>query len=285
MSNELLLGEIVTWDVLDSETPFDKIKRALLDSGLSTDVLSDLQPKAAFLRACRTLKKDRAIDKVEQGPDSIRFQFTHKTIQEGRADYEYECLVLLDTKSGLAACPEDPSKEPEINNLITRAMGTRTSQDITRLVQGMFTKNADLYPINPRKGVAYFVPEKHRSFTAQVEDFLKRVGGAMSRFPVPKGTAEGNASVRDAVSSGLTSLIQELDQVVDTWDENTRKGTMEKMVEKYRIVEYKISAYSEYLNERQAELQKNLEARKQKLAEKIEQSFSESLVDQPVAAA
>lgn len=267
--SELLLGEIVSWDVEGNEIPFTRIRDSLFAAGLDPDMVSEMTPKAAFQRACKELKESRAIDKVEKGKDEIKFQFTKKVLEEGRMDYDYECLVTLNTETGKVLCHEAPELAEKAEELIQHAIGHRNAQDITRLVQGLFGRNADLFAINPKKGVAYFVPEEHREFTAKVDHFLSLVGGSLARFPVPKGTEEGNKSVRDAVEAGLASLVSELDGAVNEYDEATRKGTMENCLEKYKQISYKVDAYAEYLTASTEGLRAKIEESKIKLVEKI----------------
>jgi len=119
--------------------------------------------------------------------------------------------------------------------------------------------------------VAYFVPEKYRSFSAQMEDFLSALGGSLLRFPVPKGTESGNRSVRESVESGLRALSDELQAAVDSWSESTRTGTMDHAIERWQIIKHKAEAYSEYLGDRQASLLAKLAEQRRRLAQKIDE--------------
>lgn len=264
-----LLGEIVSWDMEAKELHLDTIRDSLKTAGLDPDMMAELTPKAAFQRACSELKEDRAIDKVETGKDQIKFQFTKKLLEEGRMDYDYECVVTLATDSGKVECHEDPALAEKAEELLCHASSHRNAQDVTRLVQNLFGKNADLFPINPKKGVAYFVPDAHREFTSKVDHFLSLVGGYLSRFPVPSGTTEGNRSVKDAVEAGLSSLVAELDAAVGAWDESTRKGTVDKCLDKYNQIAYKVDAYAGYLKASTEGLQEKIKASKIALVEKI----------------
>lgn len=266
-----LLGEVVTWDVHNSGIDYEKMLEALDSAGLDKKSAHELTPKSAFSRACKDLKKDRAIDKLKISKAGMAsFQFTaKKKAGDGKIDYDYECLVEIDCDSGSISCPENPQLEGQAKELVAFAMQTRTAQDITRLVQGLFERHADLYPINPRKGVAYFVPECHREFTTRIERFLKELGGVLHRFPVPKGTAAGNASVKDAVQSGLSALLAELNQAVQTWDDTTRSSTMEKAAERYSQIKYKVEAYTEYLGAEQDRLKIEVEKAQAELRKKV----------------
>jgi hypothetical protein len=221
----------------------------------------------------KDLKEDRTIDRVKVDTDSdvIYFQFTRTSLDAAalKIDFNYEALCSLDTATGIITCPESAEIEDHARRMFAHAVAHRTTSDVTRLVQRLFAAHADLYPINPKKGVAYFVPEQFRSFSAQMEDFLTALGGTLPRFPVPRGTEAGNRSVRDAVESGLLALSQELQEAVDAWTESTRGATMDHAIERWQTIKHKAEAYAEYLMDRQASVLAVLAAQRQRLAQKI----------------
>lgn len=263
-----LLGEVVTWDVNCRGITLTTVKSALSGAGLNPDEATELSMRSAFSRACKDLKKNRAIDKLSSKNGVAEFQLTRKVVSDDHIDYDYETKISLDLDSGKLSC-SDTHLEKMAQVLLNDAIEARNAQDITRLVQGLFQKNADLWPINPKKGVAYFVPETHRVFTAKVDDFLKRLGGKLSRFPVPKGTAEGNASVQDAVKNGLQTLIDELNGTVASWDTTTRKNTTKKAIAQWEKIQYKVDAYADYLEAERDNLNAALAQAKADLANKI----------------
>jgi len=268
-----LLGEIITWDMDTMEVAYPDVVAALQSAGLPTGDAADLRPVTAFGRAVRDLREGRSIDRVTHDRTSgvISFQFTRKALDSSglQIAFDYEATCELQPDSGDITCPQSPEIETHARTMFAHAMAHRTTSDVTRLVQKLFQGHADLYPINPRKGVAYFVPEAHRSFTAQVEQFLSALGGRLLRFPVPKGTPEGNSAVKASVEDGLTALSHELDQAVDQWDEKTRQGTFTKATARWQEIKHKAEAYSEYLGDRQASLLAHLAEQKQRLAAKV----------------
>jgi len=269
-NNSELLGEVVAWEVDSGSVPYTNVLKALNDADLGQDVATELSPKSAFSRACRDLKKERAIDKVSSDGSVITFQFTKKFLEDNKKmEYDYECMVMLDTESGTVICLESPELEVQAQELLNTAVNTRTSADITRIVQKIFKENGDLFPIAPSKGVAYFTPEEHREFTDKVDKFLRSVGGKLCRFPVPNGTHVGNESVRDAVSDGLNAMIRELNSAVEEWDLTTRGSTMEKASEKWDKIAHKIEAYEYYLGAAQDKLKDELRVAKERLVEKV----------------
>lgn len=266
-----LLGEVVTWDLRAAEVSYTRVVDALKDAGLDPDEAKEMTPRSAFGRACKWLRDERAIDKLQydKTTGAAQFQFTRRHLAGGKYEYDYECVLSLDCNTGAVSCPENPALEQHARELLQHSIATRNAQDVTRLVQRLFQEHADLYPINPRKGVAYFVPEQHRSFTEKVDAFLHAMGGSLSRFPVPKGTPQGNASVKDAVQSGLQSLLNELGDAVEGWDETTRKSTMDKALERWQAIRHKVECYEEYLGAEQERLKEELSRAKEELARRI----------------
>lgn len=278
-----LLGEIVTWDMGAMEVPLSQVQSALGAAGIPDDEIRELRNTTAFSRAIKEFRKDRTIDKVEKQGDAVTFQFTQKYLKDARLNFSYEAKVTLDTATGDISCPESWEIEGHAQARFAHCKQHRVTSDVTRLVQKLFERHADLYPINPRKGVAYFVPEAHREFSGKVETFLRSLGGVLLRFPVPKGTPEGNRSVQAAVETGLETLTEELDEAVDEWSSSTRDDTMMRAAEKIRLIRYKIQAYAEYLGDGQSRLMKRLEDSQKRLLERVEAIQAEKANEKAVA--
>lgn len=268
-----LLGEIVTWDLRSQEIPLATVLQALRDAGLPDDSIGDLRTETAFNRAIKDLREGRAIDKIKTDKNAriVQFQFTRKHLDESRVeiDFRTEAQCYLDLDSGDILCQDSPSIEAHARAMFAHALAHRTTSDVTRLVQRLFEAHADLFPINPRKGVAYFVPEIHRSFSAQMEDFLSALGGSLLRFPVPSGTDAGNRSVRESVDAGLLAMAEELRVAREAWNESTRHATMDHQLARLQIVQHKAEAYATLLGDRQAQTLALLDAHKKELIAKI----------------
>src|SRR3954454_11077624 len=83
---------------------------------------------------------------------------------------------------------------------LDECIASRNGGDLTRCLQRLFERNADLFPIRERGG-CYFVPEVHSALVDRVGSLLRALGGSLRRFPVPAGTAHGDRSVKEAVAS------------------------------------------------------------------------------------
>lgn len=269
-----LLGEVVAWEMKSAEVAYSDVQKALSEAGLSPDVAKAFNSRAAFTRACSKMKENRTIDKVHEDKEGkITFQLTHKEVETRSNDqkvmrYDYETQIVLDTKTGDLSC-NVLSIEDRARTLLHHAMTVRNATDITNMVQKMFKEHADLFPIIPSKGVAYFVPEMHKDFTSKIDSFLIKVGGRICRWPVPSGTQAGNRSVQQAVSDGLKAVVEELESCYENWDDTTRNSTIDKGVDRLQLVEHKARVYAQYLQGTQAELLLRIESAKRKLIDRV----------------
>ena len=267
-----LMGEVVTWHMDSSEVHVSKVRSALASAGLEPDILKDLNNRSAFKRACKHLKENRSIDKVNEHKNGIiEFQLTKKTIENATMRFDYETKIAIDITTGTIHCTDDEIRS-KVTAMFNHAMQHRSSSDLTRLVQKLFKDNADLFSINPRKGVAYFVPSQHQDFLERVSQFFSNCGGSIDRWPVPKGNTNGEASVKKSVSNGISTLITELQDSVNDWDSDTRKDTMVRGYKKFKDIQHKIEAYTEYLKDSADELHIKLTEAKESLVRKYEQN-------------
>jgi hypothetical protein len=112
-----------------------------------------------------------------------------------------ETKVTLAKASGTVSVSNgDTQLEGFAQQLINHNIQHRKTGDVTTLVQKMFSTRGDIFSIREQGG-AYFVPAELRGFTEQVEKFVEEIGGEMSRFPVPKGTAEGTKAAGPLVNT------------------------------------------------------------------------------------
>jgi hypothetical protein len=112
-------------------------------------------------------------------------------------------MLTLDKQTG-SVSSELPRLATLAQEELDRCIAVRTGSDVTRVIQKLFERQADLFPIRPQGG-CYFTPNCHVAFTDKIQDLLNRVGGRLLRFPVPAGTEEGDRSVTQAVADGLAA--------------------------------------------------------------------------------
>jgi hypothetical protein len=263
-----LHGEILTWACTGVTVRHADLIAALKDADLDEGVARELAPRHAFARACRKLARDRIIRQVAEDDTTLTFQFTQESRREDKYEYTLETLLLLDKGSGKVSC-ELAGLATLAQERLDEAIVARTGADVTRVVQRLFDRQADLFAVRERGGV-YFVPIAHAGFIDKVQCFLGKINGRLLRFPVPAGTAEGDRSVKEAVACGLAAVIQEHRSAIASFGEDTREGTLERAAERIRLTRHKLSAYSEYLSEERGRLEKELTLASSELRAKVE---------------
>jgi hypothetical protein len=263
-----LLGEIITWSCSGISIRHLDLIEALRDSGLDETVARELAPRHAFARACKKLAQQRIIRQVSEDDTTITFQFTKELREGDHFQYDLETMLSLEKTTGKVTCSL-VGLATLAQEELDRCLDARTGADVTRIVQRLFERRADLFPIREQGG-AYFVPQVHAGFTSQVQAFLGKLNGRMQRFPVPAGTPEGDRSVKESVAEGLSALIAEHQRAIEAFGEDTRQSTLERAAERIRGTRFKIEAYSEYLAEEKAQLEEKLAEAGRQLRAKVE---------------
>jgi hypothetical protein len=263
-----LLGEVISWTCPAVTVKYRAVIDALGDAGLDETVARELAPRHAFSRACKKLARERIIRQVSEDEATITFQFTAEKRDGDRYQYELETLLTLDKATGKVTCP--------MGGLATLAqehlddcIASRNGGDITRIIQRLFERQADLFPIRERGGV-YFVPAEYAGFVDRVQTLLGKVNGRLARFPVPAGTPHGDASVKDAVACGIASLIEDHRVAIARFGEDTRPSTLERAAERIRLTRHKLECYSEYLAGERERLERDLSLASAELRKKVE---------------
>jgi hypothetical protein len=233
----------------------------------------ELAPRHAFSRACRKLSEQRIIRPVSEDANTLKFQFTQESREGDRFEYTLETMLTLDKQTGAVSC-ELPGLATMAQEELDRCIAVRTGSDITRVVQRLFERNADLFALRPQGG-AYFVPAAHTDFVNRIQDVLNRVGGRLLRFPVPAGTEEGDRSVTSAMAEGLATVIAEHRAAVAQFGADTRDDTLQRAADKIRTTKFKLTAYAEYLTGERERLERDVADAERELREQVERITSE----------
>jgi hypothetical protein len=247
-------------------------------AGLDAGVARELAPRHAFSRACKKLSEQRIIRPVAEDGATIKFQFTQESRSDDKFEYTLETMLTLDKQTGSVSC-ELPGLATMAQEELDRCIAVRTGGDLTRIIQKLFERQADLFAIRPQGG-CYFCPICHTAFTDKIQDLLQRVGGRLLRFPVPAGTEEGDRSVTQAVADGLAAVVAEHRAAVAQFGSDTRSDTLERAAEKIRTTKFKLTAYAEYLSGERERLDRAVAEAERELREKVEQ-----IADTPTAPA
>ena len=262
-----LLGEIITWNCSGITVKHLDVVEALRDSGLDESVARELAPRHAFARACRKLSEARIIRQVAEDEATIRFQFTAEHREGNQFYYDLETMLALDKASGRVTCSL-PALAELAQKELDRCLEARTSSDVTRIIQKLFERRADLFPIREQGGV-YYVPQKHVGFVDKIQAFVVRLNGRVPRFPIPAGTPEGDRSVKESVAAGLSALITDHEQAIASFGQDTRQSTLERAAERIRQTRFKVEAYGVYLADEKERLEEKLASATRHLREKV----------------
>src|SRR5438270_2725829 len=263
-----LLGEIITWSCAKVRIRHIDLIEALRGSGLDEAVARELAPRHAFARACKKLSEARIIRQVSEDDKVIRFQFTAEHRDGDHFSYDLETMLTLDKATGKVTC-DLPGLATLAQEELDRCLEARTGGDVTKIIQKLFERRADLFPIREQGG-AYFCPQEHVAFVDQAQSFLGRLNGKMNRFPVPAGTPEGDRSVKESVAAGLAALIADPQSAVEAFGGDPRPSTLERAAERIRQTRFKVEAYTDYLAEEKARLEEQLAEAARQLRAKVE---------------
>jgi len=264
-----VLGEVISWTCAGVAVTHPALVAALRDAGLDEKVARELAPKHAFTRACKKLSDRRIIRQVAEDETSVKFQFTHESRDGDTYEYALETMLTLDKRTGTVTC-DLPGLATLAQEHLDHALDARTGGDVTRVIQKLFDRHADLFPVRPQGG-CYFVPARHAGFVEKVQVMLGRINGQILRFPVPAGTPDGDRSVKDAVAAGLAGLIDEHRKAVAAFGDDTREDTLTRAAEKIRQNRLKVEAYAELLADEKGRLDRAVAAAREELRLKVEQ--------------
>ena len=149
-----LLGEVISWTCSGVTVTHPALVESLTAAGLDPAVARELAPRHAFTRACRKLSDARIIRRVAEDDATLTFQFTQETRSTDRLEYVLETMLTLDKQTGRVSC-DLPGLATLAQEELDRAVTARTGADVTRVIQKLFERHADLFPVRPAGGV-YF---------------------------------------------------------------------------------------------------------------------------------
>lgn len=248
-----ILGELIAWEVPTNTTiSLTDLVAALTLAGLDPKAARLLGPRHAFVRACRQLAEQRIIRNLEEDQDHITFQFTAERRDSDQYRYDFEAKLTLDKSTGTITCA-DAALQAKAEAAFLQCLEQRKTQDITRLLQSLFSRNADLFPI---KGGVYFVPQMHVPFLDKVEKFLSTLNGTLARFPVPEGKA--TVTVQTVVVDGLMAEITEYETAISGLSIESKPSAIRHAHAKVAAAYAKIESYAYYLGGERARLEDHL---------------------------
>lgn len=262
-----LLGEVVSWNCTKACVSHVDLVKALEIQELPTCLVPDLPVQSAFRRACKALGQKRLVRALEEDSESITFQFTLERREHAFFTYHTEATLSVAKDTGKVACEVQDLREI-VQRELDAELAQRRGTDIGRVLIKLIEQNCGLFPIRPQGG-CYFITQEHLGFLDKLESFALRLGCSMMRFPVPAGTREGDRSAKDAIASGLTTLVQEYLTSIEAFGADTREATFERAASQIQQARFKVEAYAGYLAGEQARLENLLDDAAKKLRTKV----------------
>ena len=141
-----LLGEVITWNASGISIRHLGLIEALRDAGLDESIARELAPRHAFSRACKRLSEARIIRHVSEDANSITFQFTRESRATDGYEYTLEARLSLEKATGKVTC-DLPGLATLAQEELDRCVAARTGSDVTRVIQRLFERQADLFPV------------------------------------------------------------------------------------------------------------------------------------------
>jgi len=276
-----LWGEVISWKPGDGNVTHTQILNALAANSMDAKAERELTFETAFGRAAKKLEREGVmIDETKDHGDEVVFQVTTRTKlvnEDGDEEWKFKkkAYLRLHKTTGVVT-----SKDAELAIRTKEALDTakeaRTGGDVTFVVQRLLDAQAgmDLMPIREQGG-AYFVAITYQAFLQQLDGFLRQVGGRIKRFPIPKGTQQGDAAVQESVADYLAGLLADMETAVSGFTSHTRVDTIEGAAVRISDAKVKVEAYAQYLGDKQSELLAAVDAANAKLVEQIEKLTSE----------
>jgi hypothetical protein len=226
----------------------------------------------------KELEKERLIENVAIDGHVMQFQLTQREKVSGEdgeieLSYSKETMLYLDTTTGKIHSKNSKLRE-QAQQLLDKHTITKTGADITLVVRRLFALEAtkigpgEIGLIQIEHGV-YFVSVQYGEFIRKVDAFLQKLGGKVTRFPIPIGDKETDHAVAGAVEASIRGLITEHLEAVENFNVYTTANSLHNMAERINTTRIQLEAHATYLADRKAELEKVVEEANAKLAEKI----------------
>ena len=250
-------GTLVAWAASATPVRYAELQAALQEAGLDPTLAKAMAPRNAFSRAAKEMAHDRVIDKIDdvdaEAKNQIKFQFTHKYLQQGELHYNKECNLYLHKESG-EVDGDNAQLVAEAQRLVNEHLDKRLPADITRLVQKIFdVYKGDLVAIRKQGGV-YYVPSTHHHLIEKVETMLNKIGGELLQFDVDEAGDKTKKSVASSMGEYILGLLSDWEASVEALSDNSSSKTLERRLDELREINEKMRVHSGLLSGMQTKL-------------------------------
>src|SRR3954468_17251242 len=241
-----LLGSMIAWEMKGIKLSYHKLVTAMSEAGLDEDVVRTKLPAQAFTRAVKELTDQRVVDKLDENPTDITFQFTRRYRENGEFEYIREFIMSMSKITGKIYCADDPDMAAQVEALVGEAMDTYTGADVAKYLRQLFKEYADIFSF-PQDGGVYLVPAAYESFVDQVGVFVESIGGKWNRLPIARGTEYGDKAFRETISGQIERTIAEHVKAVEALTPDNQTRSFESQARHINDTRYKVEVYASYL--------------------------------------
>lgn len=238
------IGHIITWRV-PTRVSLDALHSAMTEAGIPEELAGDLHPRHALARALHEIAQGqpRIVRRLPaDDQDRPRMQLTREYLSNVGLEYKRECLLTLD---GTVVRGDDAAIAVEAQRLLEEHIGTRLTNDLTRLVQRVVAEaGTDLIPVREQGG-AYFVPAG-AAVVAQLAILLDKIGGRVSMFAVTIGHGT-DQSIADTLAEYLIGQIGEFRKSIEDLGEDSRSDVRARRIERIGSLKQRLGSYRSLL--------------------------------------
>lgn len=205
----------VVWTSEVNPRQVTKVREAAVKAGFEPEVIRDIKPRNAFIRAAQELVKEGVLetgnkgllrDKILDESTEIAFQFSKREVHE-HAEYLKQAVIRYNKdKQSISVDRGDLSESDyrllchKVQELFERKAGLYSGQDFNMFIDRVFSKNTRRIMLRP--GV-HFVDVKQQPLVLKVRKFFEELGFVFTVLTVGAGDEIAKRDV-------LTALTQDL---------------------------------------------------------------------------
>ena len=255
-----ILGRIVFWNIRNVALIQTELTQKLIEAGLSDSYAKEHNYRSAYLRALKSMEEQRLVRLVEETSLRSLYQFTQEVRigqkEEAELEYNKEAMITIDKVgysvhhdfSKAISCANSDIKN-RVVELFEIEKKTFRSSDITRILQSIFTKQAEILPLR-EQGSIYFVPAFYSGLVESVKTLAGLIPGILFKtIPMPD-VSDSRNMLKDAVEDSIGFDFNKLEKELETIDESTNPEWVSGRLDKLDKLKKRINNYASVLEEK-----------------------------------
>lgn len=277
-ANVPIVGSVCWWNIRGTDITKERFIELLREVGLPEEYAKEHNYRSAFIRALKNLEEDRIIRRVSEDANFLIYQFTAEKVigdrKEAKLEYEYETRVIVDktryyeTRDFSAAIVREIKSDdgrpsyvanPEITtrviDLYEREKVRYRSSDVTRYIQKILTREADIVSLRDQ-GSVYFVPARFQDIVEKMSRLVSKIspggGSSFEYLPVPD-VAAARETLSGSVIADLRAAIREFSEQVQEAGPNIPKFMLQRFESRIEGIKRRIGLYDELVPKEETE--------------------------------